>query len=243
MTILEVKITDPRYSFILKGINNPPQVLYCRGNVDLLNKKGVAIVGTRQASQKGLAIAERLAIAFGGMGYTIISGLAKGIDTAAHVGALKSGAPTIAVLATGVDPESIYPQENKELAEEIVKNGGLLISEHSPGTGVQKENFPKRNRIQSGLSMGVIPVQTGVNGGTQHTIRFAQEQKRLLVVPDPAILDGKIDINEGIYSLVEKGVCEVISGKSDFARIDGLLKSRRNELIQLSLSKMGLGSL
>lgn len=225
-----ISIGDKRYPDILRQIEDPPSVLYCRGNLDALEiPKKVAIVGTRRATPKGKNAAAKIAAAFTKLNYVIVSGLAFGIDTAGHIGALESNGVTIAVLPGGVDLNSVYPAKNKALAEEIVKNKGLLISEYPPGCKPQKSAFVQRDRIQSGLSLGVCPVQTDVSGGTQHTIKFTQKQKRILFCPIPSE-DGHIEmpVYRGIHNLINEKKVLILNDKEDYKKLDKIMTELLN---------------
>jgi DNA processing protein len=172
---------DPLWPARLNEIYDPPLVLYVRGNADALSRPGIAIVGTRHPTPYGIGMAERLACDLAAHGLVIISGLARGVDAAAHRGAVKGG-KTVAVFGTGVD--EIYPKENKKIAEGILSSGGALISEFALGSFAAPQNFPIRNRIISGLALGVLVVEAGEYSGTRITARCALEQSReLFAVP------------------------------------------------------------
>jgi len=160
----------------LREIFDPPPVLWILGDAKLLARPAVAIVGTRHPSPYGTGMAEILARDLGSRRMVILSGMARGIDTAAHRGVLAAGGSTIAVWGTGIDV--IYPKENKSLAENILAAGGTIISEYRLGTFPAPQNFPKRNRILSGISIGVLVVEAGENSGTRVTARCALEQDR-----------------------------------------------------------------
>jgi DNA processing protein len=160
----------------LREIFDPPPVLWVLGNVKLLSRPSIAIVGTRQPTPYGTGMAEILARDLASRKMVILSGMARGIDTAAHRGALAGGGSTVAVWGTGVDV--IYPKENKSLAENILVTGGAIVSEYRLGTFPAPQNFPRRNRILSGISIGVLVVEAGENSGTRVTARCALEQDR-----------------------------------------------------------------
>ena len=164
----------------LLSIADPPALLHVLGNVNALNRDCIAIVGTREPTEYGRDNAKKLGSLFAEAGYVVVSGLAEGIDSAAHIGALEAGGLTVAVLAHGLD--TIYPSQNKKLADEILKNNGALISEYPWGTKINRSFFVERDRLQSGLSLGTFVVETGVTGGTMHTVKFCKEQKRSLIV-------------------------------------------------------------
>ena len=159
----------------LKEIFDPPLLLYARGNIDLLKSPGLAIVGTRKPTAYGRAITARLASDLACRGLTIVSGLARGIDSTAHRGALDAGGKTIAVLGSGIDV--VYPAESKKLFAEIAEKG-LLVSEFTVGSFPAPQNFPIRNRILSGLSLGVVIVEAAQYSGSLITARLAMEQNR-----------------------------------------------------------------
>ncbi len=160
----------------LREIFDPPPVLWVLGDVKQLARPAIAIVGTRHPTPYGTGMAEILARDLATRGMVILSGMARGIDTAAHKGALAAGGTTVAVWGTGVDV--IYPKENKSLAENILMAGGTIVSEYRLGTFPAPQNFPKRNRILSGISLGVLVVEAGENSGTRVTARCALEQNR-----------------------------------------------------------------
>ena len=160
----------------LREIFDPPPVLWVLGDVKHLARPAIAIVGTRHPTPYGTGMAEILARDLATRGMVILSGMARGVDTAAHKGALAAGGTTVAVWGTGVDV--IYPKENKSLAENILVAGGTIVSEYRLGTFPAPQNFPKRNRILSGISIGVLVVEAGENSGTRVTARCALEQNR-----------------------------------------------------------------
>jgi DNA processing protein len=167
---------DPCYPARLKEIYDPPLVLFVRGNPEVLRQPGIAMVGTRHPTPYGSGMAERLATDLAAQGLAIISGMARGVDTASHRGAIAAKGKTIAVFGTGVDV--IYPKENSRLAEQILALGGALISEFPMGTFAAPQNFPIRNRILSGMSVGVLVVEAAEYSGTRITARCALEQNR-----------------------------------------------------------------
>ena len=150
------------------GKLDPPLLLWYRGDFSITRLPGFAVIGTREATPEGVSGGTYLAGEFAKRGFNIVSGLAIGCDTCGHKGALKVGGKTTAILANGLDHNSIYPPENQDLAEEIVENGGLLISEYRIGTPVNRYNLVARDRLQSGMSLATLVVQTGEHGGTMH---------------------------------------------------------------------------
>ena len=176
-----VTLQDPRYPEPLKEIYDPPILLYARGNIGLLRSFQIAVVGSRRPSTYGLAVAEKLSGELAGAGLVITSGMARGIDSAAHRGALHAGGDTIAVLGCGVDV--IYPSENRKLAAQIVEKG-LMISEFPMESPAYPQNFPVRNRIISGMSSGVLVVEGAEYSGSRITARLAGDQGReIFAVP------------------------------------------------------------
>ena len=172
----------PEYPERLKEIYDPPPVLWVRGDVPLLARPSIGVVGTRHPSPYGTGVAEMLSRDLAARRLTIVSGMARGIDTCAHKGALVARTPTIAVWGTGIDV--VYPKENKKLADDILSTGGTIVSEMPMGTFPAPQNFPRRNRIISGLSIGVLVVEASENSGTRVTARCAAEQDRdLYAVP------------------------------------------------------------
>jgi DNA processing protein len=167
---------DDAYPERLREIYDAPPVLWVRGDASLLKRPSIAVVGTRHPTPYGAGMAEMLSRDLAANGLLILSGMARGIDTAAHKGALAAKKPTIAVWGTGVDV--IYPKENKALAEQIVATGGAIVSELPLGTFPAPQNFPKRNRILSGISFGVLVVEGGEFSGTRVTARCALEHSR-----------------------------------------------------------------
>jgi DNA processing protein len=170
-----VAYSSDDYPPLLKQIPDPPLVLYVRGDAKVLSRYAVAIVGTRRPTAYGGQVAQRLARDLAQRQLVIVSGLARGIDSAAHRGAIEAKGKTVAVLGSGIDV--IYPRENKRLAEQVVESGAL-ISEFPPGTSPAPENFPIRNRTISGLSLGVVVVEAAEYSGSLITARLAVEQNR-----------------------------------------------------------------
>src|SRR5438105_3182797 len=181
-----IGLDDPNYPALLRQIYDPPVALYVRGDAAILSQAGIAIVGTRHPTPYGIGMAERLACDLAARGLIIFSGLARGIDSAGHRGAINAKGKTVAVLGTGVDV--IYPRENNRLAESILSLGGAVVSEFPLGTFAAPQNFPIRNRIISGLSLGVLVVEAGEYSGTRITARCALEQSReIFAVPGNVI--------------------------------------------------------
>lgn len=195
-----ISIQDNQYPEILKNIYDPPLSLYIRGNKKILKGNNIAIVGCRECSQYGKNVAQELAYNISKQGINIISGLAKGIDGIAHKGAIIAGGKTIAVLGNGLD--TMYPLENISLAKKILETGGAIISEYPLGEKPQKQNFPERNRIITGISRGIIVVEAKKKSGTLITVDFALEQGR-----DVFVVPGNINAlnSTGTNELIKQG--------------------------------------
>ncbi|MGA8153853.1 MAG: DNA-processing protein DprA [Terriglobales bacterium] len=171
-----VALEDPEYPAQLKQIYDPPLVLYVRGDVCVISQPGIALVGTRHPTPYGCGMAERLGCDLAARGLVIFSGMARGVDTAGHRGALAGKGRTVAVFGTGVDVP--YPKENTRLMEQMLAAGGAVISEFAMSTFPAPQNFPIRNRIISGISLGVLVVEAAEYSGTRITARCALEQNR-----------------------------------------------------------------
>lgn len=183
MIIEELKITDDEYPQNLREIYDSPRSIYVLGNKEILNQTGIAIVGSRDATQYGKKISSQIAKELAEKGINIISGLAIGIDEYAHIGTLQQNkGKTIAVLGSGLD--QLYPKENIELARRIIKSGGCIISEYPIGTKPDKKNFPQRNRIISAISQGILIVESAEKSGALITAEFGLEHgKEIFAVP------------------------------------------------------------
>lgn len=203
---------DDDYPAPLRELYDAPMCLYVRGVLQPSDTLALGIVGTRRASQYGLAQAERLAYGAAKAGFTIVSGLARGIDTAAHQGALKAGGRTLAVLGGALD--RLYPPENRELADAIANGHGAIISEFSMGREPDRTTFPYRNRIISGLSKGVLVVEAGLSSGAMQTADHALEQGRsVFAVP------GRVDLDaaRGPHRLIKDGA-RLVEGVDDILK-------------------------
>ena len=197
-----IPLDSPSYPKSLLDIADPPNLLYAKGNLAILDAPGLAIVGSRNATTGGTQTAERFARSFAEAGFVVVSGLALGIDSAAHLGAL-SGTPggrTIAVIGTGAD--RVYPARNQNLAHRIVAEGGLILSEFALGVGVQAHHFPRRNRIIAGLSKGVLVVEAAVESGSLITARLAGEQGREVFAIPGSIHSPQ---SRGCHRLIKEG--------------------------------------
>jgi len=194
-----VTLADATYPRLLLEISDPPPLLYCDGRVDLLNRPSLAVVGSRNATAQGLRNAEQFARAFSEAGLTIVSGLALGIDAAAHRGGLAGLGSTIAVLGTGID--RVYPAQNQPLAESVAAQG-LLVSEFPLATPSRRQNFPRRNRLISGLAHGCLVVEAALASGSLITARAAADQGReVFAIP------GSIHspLSRGCHALIKSG--------------------------------------
>ncbi len=204
-----ITLWDREFPENLKRIYDPPVFLFVRGTISNADKYSVAMVGTRNPTAYGRRIAEKFASGLAGQGITVISGLARGIDTVAHAAAVRSGGRTVAVLGSGVDV--IYPAENRRLSEEIVA-GGCLVSEYYMGAKPDAMNFPRRNRIISGMSLGTILVETDINGGAMITAGTALDQNREVFAVPGNILEKK---SRGTNKLIKEGQAKLVEDVSD----------------------------
>jgi len=203
-----IPCTDPLYPLNLSHIYDPPFLLYVRGSLKKEDERAVAVVGTRRATGYGKIAARRLARELAREGITVVSGMARGIDTAAHEGALDEGGRTIAVLGCGID--LVYPPENKSLMEEIIKKGAV-ISEFPLGTRPFAHNFPRRNRIISGLSKGVLVVEAPLKSGALITTDYALEQGREVFAVPGTITS---PYSKGTNRLIKEGA-KIVEDVSD----------------------------
>lgn len=223
-----IPFDDHAYPSLLKEIYDPPIVLFTRGNLDLLSLPKIAIVGSRNASVSGREIAHKLASQLTAQ-FVITSGLALGIDAQAHLGALHLQGFTIAVVATGLD--ITYPARHKVLQKDIIENNGLIISEFAPGVAPKAGHFPKRNRLISGLSLGVLVVEASLKSGSLITARCALEQGREVFAVPSSIYNAQA---KGCHWLIKQGAklvedtADIIEEFEDFL-IDGLNLSRNKE--------------
>jgi len=195
-----IRWTDTEYPSNLRQIADPPPYLYIRGSAAALGPACVAIVGARAASDAGRHMARRLGLELASRGITVVSGLARGIDGEAHQGALDAGGRTVAVTGCGIDV--IYPAEHRALAEAILESGGAIVSELPIGTSPRAENFPARNRILSGLCLGVVIVEAAERSGSLITARLALEQDRQVFAVPGSPLSGK---SRGSNRLLKEG--------------------------------------
>ena len=202
-----VGVTEPSYPALLRETDDAPVVIYIRGDMDPQDRYAIAVVGSRKPSSYGSAVAERISGDLASLGFTIVSGMARGIDSLSHKGALNVGGRTIAVLGSGLDVP--YPPENKMLMERIA-GSGCVISEFPAGTQPNRENFPRRNRVISGMSLGVLVIEATSDSGSLITANYALDQGReVFAVP------GKVTspASEGTNELIRKGA--LLTRKAD----------------------------
>lgn len=208
-----INILDDEYPVELKNIYDKPIVLYVKGNKELLKKQRIAIVGSRNCSLYGKTVAQKLSYDLAKQNKCIISGLAKGIDTYAHIGALEADGETIAVIGNGLD--TVYPIENRNVYERILQKNGLIVTEYVIGTKPNKLNFPARNRIISGLSESVVVVEAKEKSGALITVEFAIEQgKEVFAVPGNILSNTSVGTNE----LIKQGA-NIVTSYTDIINI------------------------
>jgi DNA processing protein len=221
--IREISIEDKNYPKILKEIKNPPKILYYLGEIKS-EEDCFAIVGARKCTNYGKEIAYRIASDLTETGLTIVSGFAPGIDTIAHKAAIEKGKRTIAVLGSGIDEKSIYPKSNLKLIDKILENGGAIISEFPPGTPGAKYTFPQRNRIISGLSLGVLVVEARMKSGALITANYAKKQGRKVFAVPGSIFS---QASKGCHFLIKNGA--------------KLVESAEDILMELGIRKFEVG--
>lgn len=221
---------DHDFPIKLRKIADPPAVVYALGNVKCLDEKAVAVIGTREPMEHGAKIAEELGYVLGREGYTVVSGLAYGCDKFGHMGCLRAKGKTVAVMAGGLD--KVYPAQHKDLAQEIVESEGCLISEYPVNSKMYKNYFIERDRLQSGLSEGLIIVETDVEGGTWHTIEYAKEYgRRIGCYKHPS----KYDFNrktKGNQLLLQEKETFGIENADDLLKYRKLIDQKHDELMQ-----------
>jgi len=201
---------DETYPELLKHIYDPPVLLWVKGSKDALKNNGIAIIGTRRPSKYGLKQANKWTELLSKAGLCINSGLAYGVDAAAHKAAVQRKGKTVAVLGSGIDV--IYPAKNSRIAQDIIDSGGAIITEFEPGTKPDAVNFPERNRIVSGMSHGVLVVESGIKGGSMITARSALDQNReVFVTPHPLDYPG----GEGCNYLIRTGQGKLVQSLQD----------------------------
>jgi DNA processing protein len=220
--IVKLTVDDPRYPERLKELHDPPDALYLRGNAELLKLPAIAMVGTRRASTNGLAVARNYAHTFASHGIAVVSGLAIGIDAASHTGAIDANGPTIAVLGSGVDDDSLYPRANLGLARRLLSAGGLILSENPPGTHPQNFHFPMRNRVIAALSRATVVVEAPLKSGALITAKYALEIGRdVYAVPADVTRESAYGSNKliafGAPPLLDPNeLVETITGETGF---------------------------
>lgn len=216
--VLAITLADENYPELLKQIYAPPAVLYYKGQLD--NKKdsfSLAVVGTRKCSTYGQQITPLLVSDLARAGLTIVSGLALGVDALAHEATLKESGRTIAVLGSGLDEKNIYPSYNRYLSEKIIASNGLLISEYPVGVEPLRNNFPQRNRIISGLSLGTLVIEAPEDSGALLTARFALEQNReVFAVPGSVFSEHSL----GPHNLIKMGAKLIVSAADVLEALD-----------------------
>jgi DNA processing protein len=226
--IRPIAITEEDYPPLLRSIPDPPPVLYAKGSIEILKVlDAVAVIGTRKPTAGGVKVASRVARHLASSGFVVVSGLARGIDSAAHRAACEVGF-TVAVLANPLD--KVYPAENTQLAEQIVQRGGTLVGELPLGERTYRNAFVRRDRIQSGMSLAVIPVQTDIEGGTMHTVRFAEAQRRLLFCPTPLQEESGRKEYAGVWQLLRANRATPFQSK-DYSELITKIREHKAKLI------------
>lgn len=218
--IIPISFIHPAYPDLLRKCKDFPLILYCRGDISLLKANKIAsVVGTRKASEYGRRASRKIAYNLSCEGFTIVSGMALGIDREAHLGSIDGGTPGIVVLASGVDKPS--PTSNKDIYEKILSTNGLIISEHEPGFPIIKTELVKRNRIQSGISNYSIIIETGETGGTISQATYAKEQgKRILtMIPNENSLSSQNCDYSGSNKLIMEFGAEAFSSWEDLVKV------------------------
>ncbi len=194
-----IGFSEAGFPQLLNHISNPPLGLFTKGNLKLLDKPQISIVGSRSPSPSGLRTAKEFARQLGEVGFIITSGMAVGVDKSAHLGCLEANTPTIAVMGTGIDV--VYPYSNRRLYDNIIQ-GGLIVAEFPPGTPARRQHFPQRNRLISGLSLGTVVIEAGIRSGSLITARLAAEQGRdVFAVPGSIYLP----TSRGCHKLIKDG--------------------------------------
>ncbi len=214
--ILSTSHTD--YPSLLKEIHHPPPILFVKGNVLNLSLPQLAVVGSRRPTHQGLKNAAAFSKHLGNSGFTITSGLALGIDGAAHDASVDSNAKTIAVMATGVD--AIYPKRHQKMAAAIIDHGGTLVSEFAPSSPPKADHFPRRNRIISGLSLGVLVIEAAVKSGSLITAHHALEQGREVFAVPGSIHNPQ---SKGCHQLIKNGATLVEKSSDIIEHLDGIM--------------------
>jgi len=231
-----ISFQDKSYPKLLSAISDFPIVLNYIGSLENLSSMPcVAVIGTREPTEFGYKIGVRLGEYFASNGFNIVSGLALGCDTAGHTGALKVNGISTAVLAHGLD--SIYPKENRKLAAELLEKGGVLISEYFVKQKPLANFFVERDRIQAGLSLGVIVVETDIKGGTMHTVKFCLENKRVLAALNHPTEYLKEIKTQGNQLLIREGKAKSFFNKDEIENLLSELKSRFTNTVSNELTQ------
>jgi DNA processing protein len=232
MPNIEILSLDHKdYPELLKKIYDPPKELFINGDVSALSSRCIAIVGTRKATSYGKEIARKLGRELAQTGFTVVSGLAEGIDTEAHAGALDGGGKTIAVFGCGID--QVFPAQNAKLAGKI-SNNGALVSEYKPGTFAAKWTFPRRNRIIAGLSVGVVMVEGHYDSGAMITAKLALDEGReVFAVPGNV----ELDQSKGPHWLIKQGA-RLVEGVDDILEEYGIKRDASVSSVKLDSSKL-----
>ncbi len=204
--VIKIDLNSKWYPDKLRNITCPPKQLFCLGNLELLNMKSIAIIGSRNYSAYGKRAAKEFSYNLAKNDICIVSGFARGIDSFSHIACLEAKGKTVAILGSGINV--IYPKENDKLFDKIIENDGLIISEYPLDTKPEKQNFPARNRIISGLSDGVLVIEARKNSGTNITVDFALEQGK-----DVFVIPGNIysKTSDGTNFLIKEGAIPVTS--------------------------------
>lgn len=228
---------SPQYPELLSQIPDAPLLLFCRGEVELMRHEGISIVGSRKCSQRGRELAREFGAQLAEVGIPVVSGMALGIDGAAHSGALEESGPTVAVLGCGVDV--VYPPRHKELYEQLVEHA-LVVSEYLPGVSPLKEHFPQRNRIISGLTRGTLVVEAPLGSGALITARIAIDQGReVFALPGPV----GSPYTQGTHDLIKRGRAKLVENIDDilveYGTTRAALRKERAAAVKLPLEQAG----
>lgn len=228
-----IAITDSSYPKYLRKIDNPPPVLYIRGNRSIfLDLPGVSVVGTREVSENGKIITKRISQHLAERGWVIVSGLARGVDAIAHEACLDVKGKTIAVLANGLDEPQ--PKQNSALGYRILESGGAWVSEHPVGTAIEKHYFVQRNRIQLGLSAGSVIIEAAVKSGTMTQAQYCVKQNRPLFAVVPETPENVLRLNsEGTLEMVKSLGAIPIKSRNDYLSMNSLLEEQRSMMHSL----------
>lgn len=231
LDIIALTIKSEGYPELLRETDAPPVILYCKGNIDLLKTECLAVVGTRRATNYGKSMCKKIVNDIASQGITIVSGLADGIDTVAHKSTLEVGGKTIAVLGAGL--LNIYPSTNEGLYNDIIKNGGLIVSEYKPSEPVVTYHFPVRNRIIAGLSKATFVVEAGEKSGSMHTKNYALDYGRE-VFALPARVNDIYSV--GCNKLIKCGQARMLLGSDDIIEFYGANRPQEEKVKVFSLS-------